>query len=251
MARQSYSNKQQRNSRFKWLFGIGTATLLSGLLLAGHGPSDSRVGAESLPAAKPEVLPEKFDHDSTSFPLRGGHRILKCEQCHLAGQYKTLPTRCDECHTGQFVYGKPNNHILTSQNCNVCHTESDWTFYHNLIGGGQQCSTCHNGQVATGKPPGHIPTTAECNICHNTRAWEPTTFKHDTGTKLIGGHAGLSCTACHVASTFAVIYRDGTTYGFCANCHTRDYKPADGHTSISVDANCARCHRHAGYTFGG
>jgi hypothetical protein len=344
--------------------------------------SDSRAGTDNPPAVNGGTTPGTFDHDATSFPLRGGHRILKCEQCHLAGQYKTLPTRCDECHTGQLIYGKPNNHVLTSQNCDACHTERDWTFYHNLVATSGQCSTCHNGQTATGKPMGHVPTTAECDVCHTTRNWsfshnsaltagqcdschngqiaegkpappahvsttgqcdlchttrnwmfnhtpaltagqcdtchngqiatgKPAppahvsttgqcdlchksttawTFSHDpsmagqcstchngqiaegkpmghfgttlqcdmchttTGwtpvnlsfhvpTRLIGAHTVLDCSACHVISTGAVIYRDGTTYGFCANCHTRDYRAgAEDHRSIALDANCANCH---------
>jgi hypothetical protein len=362
-----------------WVAAVAVA---GGLLCLLAGASDSRAGAATPPAPKSEERPEYFDHDSTSFPLRGAHRLLKCEQCHIAGAYKTLPTRCDECHTGQLIYGKPNNHVLTSQNCNACHTETDWIFHHPLIGAAGQCSTCHNGQVAEGKPPNHIATTAQCDLCHTTRNWSFShiaaltagqcdtchngqvaegkppnhiattaqcdvchttrdwrfthspaltagqcdtchngqiatgkplghvattgqcdvchkstsawTFSHDPSmagqcstchngqiaagkpldhfgtslecdmchkstsawlpvdltfhlpTRLIGAHAGLDCSSCHVISTGAVIYRDGTTYGSCANCHTRDYPyPHEGHSGISNNANCLNCHSYS------
>lgn len=367
-----------------WVAGaIAVLIVAGGFIAILSGLFDSRAEADNAPDVKSVAPPAYFDHDSTAFPLVGAHRILKCEQCHVAGQYKTLPTRCDECHTGQLIYGKPNNHVLTSQNCNACHTQTDWTFHHDLVGGtGQQCSTCHNGQIAEGKPSNHIPTNGQCDLCHNTRAWSPTTFKHDASTagqcsnchngqiatgkpqnhvattaqcdvchttrnwsfshspaltagqcdtchngqiatgkpqghvsttgqcdlchksttawtfshdpsmagqcstchngqvaegkptghfgttlqcdmchsttgwtpvnlsfhvptRLIGAHAVLDCSACHVISTGAVIYRDGTTYGFCANCHTRDYRTGgDGHRSIALDANCANCHSY-------
>jgi hypothetical protein len=370
---------------------IGTVVaLIVGLLFGVHSLSGSRANAAVASDAK--TVPDKFDHDATSFPLRGAHRILKCEQCHQGGQYKTLPTRCDNCHTGQLVYGKPTNHVVTTLNCDschsqsawspaiyqhdpattagqcltchngqtatgkpqnhlpttlqcdVCHTTKSWAFSHSSALTAGQCSNCHNGQIATGKPPTHMPTTGQCDQCHNTRnwifshtpaltagqcsnchngqtatgkppthvpttgqcdlchksttAWLPAGFTHDattagrcstchngqtatgkpTGhfgttmqcdmchkstivwlpislsfhlpTRLIGGHVGLDCSACHVMSTGTVIYRDGTTYGSCANCHTRNYRSADTHTSIAVDANCANCHQHAAYTFG-
>jgi len=322
-----------------WFAGaIAVSIVAGGFIAILAGLSDSRAEADNAPTVKSAAPPAYFDHDSTAFPLVGAHRILKCEQCHLSGQYKTLPTRCDECHTGQLIYGKPNNHVLTSQNCNACHTQTDWTFHHDLVGGtGQQCSTCHNGQIAEGKPSNHIPTTAQCDLCHSTRAWSPTTFKHDASTagqcsnchngqiatgkpqnhvattaqcdvchttknwsfshspaltagqcstchngqiaegkptghfgttlqcdmchsttgwtpvnlsfhvptRLIGAHAGLDCSSCHVISTGAVIYRDGTTYGSCANCHARDYPfPNEGHSGISNNANCLNCHSY-------
>jgi hypothetical protein len=294
MGRTQRQVRRQRVNTPAWLAGAAVLVLAIGTICLLTGLFDSRAVAESQPTAPLQAPPAYFDHDATAFPLVGAHRFLKCEQCHLSGQYKTLPTRCDECHTGQLIYGKPNNHVLTSQNCNACHTQTDWTFHHDLVGGsGQQCSTCHNGQTAEGKPTNHIPTTSDCSFCHNTRAWSPTTFKHDASvagqcsnchngqiaegkpaghfgttlqcdvchstsrwtpisltfhapTLLIGAHAGLDCSDCHVISTGAVIYRDGTTYGSCANCHTRDYPyPHEGHSGISQNANCLNCHSYS------
>ncbi|MEW6325448.1 MAG: cytochrome c3 family protein [Nitrospirota bacterium] len=291
---------RQLNAIVMRVFGAAAlGGLLVGLLIAWHGPSGSRASAENAPKADAPAVPDRFTHDATTFPLRGAHRILKCEQCHLGGVYKNVPTRCDGCHNGQRTYGKPLGHPPTNQQCDACHNDSAWsavTYRHDPVTTAGQCATCHNGQQAAGKPAGHIMTTAQCDTCHSTRAWVPTTFKHDPATtagqcsnchngqqaigkppghfvttlqcdwchrtrawlptaltthdnpKLIGGHVGLDCTACHAASTSAVIFRDGTTYGSCANCHTRDYKPGeDDHRGIQADATCSSCHEHAAY----
>lgn len=58
---------------------------------------------------------EKFDHDTDSrFVLRGGHERTPCVKCHLSRvegnqrrlQYRPVPTRCQECHTGQVPTAK-------------------------------------------------------------------------------------------------------------------------------------------------
>lgn len=337
-------------------------------------------------------LPLNFNHDGTSFPLLGAHRGLKCSQCHLGGQYKTTPRECENCHNDQITYGKPQNHIVTTQGCNVCHNVNAWspaTFNHNLSLVAGQCSTCHNGQTATGKPQNHVVTTAQCDTCHKTTAWIPAGYVHDASTagqcstchngqkaegkpqnhiqttaqcdtchkttgwlptsfvhdasmagqcstchngqtatgkpqnhvvttsqcdtchkttgwipagyvhdassagqcsnchngqiatgkpanhagvtlqcdtchsttawspatysahdnpKLIGAHTPLECSVCHPQNFSTPYYRDGTQYGACANCHTRDYRPAEEHRSLALDAMCANCHRHADYS---
>lgn len=259
-------------------------------------------------------LLEKFNHDTTSFPLLGRHRGLQCTQCHLGGRYKSLPTVCETCHNGQITYGKPRNHVMTSQNCDVCHGVSGWspaTFRHDLsmvtgqciqchngqkaIGKPQnhistalqcdschrvtgwtpagfrhdpamvtgRCSTCHNGQQVMGKPQNHVSTTQECDTCHRVTAWAPAMFVNHDNPRLIGGHQRLDCRVCHTQNFSSAFYRDGTQFGFCANCHTRDYKfpgPGDHRNnratgtpfasmqdSLRANAMCSNCHKHSDY----
>lgn len=259
-------------------------------------------------------LPSDFNHDTTTFPLLGAHKGLRCAQCHLGGNYKSVPRTCEACHNGQIAYGKPQNHLLTTQSCNSCHTLSAWSpasFRHELSMVSGRCDTCHNGQKATGKPQNHVMTTQQCDICHRVTGWSPASFTHDlaqvsgrcdtchngqkaTGKpqnhiatrlqcdschrttgwipanftthdnpKLIGAHSRLDCKACHVQSSSSAFYRDGTQYGFCANCHTRDYEyPGPGahknnpvtkvpfasmQESLRANALCSNCHKHADY----
>jgi hypothetical protein len=102
-----------------------------------------------------------------------------------------------------------------------------------------------------GKPSGHLATTAQCDQCHRTTGWTPATYTNHDNPRLIGGHAGLDCKVCHPQSFTSVFYRDGVQFGFCSNCHRRDYDPVDHHDNVSlqVNANCANCHEHAGYRF--
>ena len=291
-----------------------TAILILAILLLFYRTvgSEARDGARKVSVQG--ELPENFNHDATSFPLVGAHRQLQCSQCHLGGKYKGLPTTCENCHNGQMADGKPQNHVMTTQSCNVCHAVLAWspaTFRHDLAMVTGQCSTCHNGQQATGKSQNHIMTTQQCDTCHKVTAWIPAGFQHDlamvsgrcstchngqqaTGKsqnhimttqecdschrvtawtpsmmtnhpnpKLIGAHSVLDCKVCHTQSIPTAFFRDGTQFGFCANCHTRDYTfPGPGahknnpvtktpfasmQDSLRVNAMCSQCHKHADY----
>jgi hypothetical protein len=136
--------------------------------------------------------------------------------------------------------------------CDACHNTTSFagaTFRHDASAAGR-CDTCHNGQAATGKPSGHIATTFQCDRCHRTTGWTPATYASHANPLLIGGHSGLECKVCHPQSFSSAFYRDGVQFGFCSNCHRRDYDPGkDDHNnaSLQVNANCANCHEHAGY----
>jgi hypothetical protein len=172
--------------------------------------------------------------------------------------------QCSNCHNGQKATGKPQNHIQTTAQCDTCHKTTGWipaSFIHDASTVGQ-CSNCHNGQKATGKPQNHIQTNLQCDNCHRTTGWIPATYANHDNPKLIGGHASLECKVCHPQSFSTAFYRDGTQYGSCANCHTRDYKypGPDQHrnagptfsASLQVNATCSNCHEHASYrNFGG
>ena len=80
---------------------------------------------------------------------------------------------CVDCHNNVVEEGKEEDHILTTNVCEACHTTSDWerilTVDHVEVLG--DCSSCHNNDIAQGKPAGHVITTQECNACHSTTAW--------------------------------------------------------------------------------
>jgi hypothetical protein len=53
--------------------------------------------------------PSLFDHEKTSFSLKGGHQDVACSACHVNKHsvdgvevlfYKPTPTQCADCHTG-------------------------------------------------------------------------------------------------------------------------------------------------------
>jgi hypothetical protein len=80
---------------------------------------------------------------------------------------------CVDCHNNVVEEGKEDDHILTTNVCEACHTTNDWerilTVDHVEVLG--DCSSCHNNDIAQGKPAGHVITTQECNACHSTTAW--------------------------------------------------------------------------------
>jgi hypothetical protein len=95
-----------------------------------------------------------------------------------------------------------------------------------------QCSTCHT--------PGHEPR-GECSNCHGIEGWGPgAVFRHPFPRT--GGHAGLTCTDCHVSRSGAQII-PGTDLPrpdpACISCH------GDNHNGL---ADCTDCHSVAGWT---
>ncbi len=60
--------------------------------------------------------PSLFNHDTTEFPLKGGHENVACSDCHKSTKmidgnqvlfYKPTPTRCEDCHGGKVPAKKP------------------------------------------------------------------------------------------------------------------------------------------------
>ncbi|MBI1824230.1 MAG: hypothetical protein HYR80_08995, partial [Nitrospirae bacterium] len=184
-----------------------------------------------------------FNHDSTTFQLLGAHRGLECNKCHLAGRYKGTPRNCSDCHNGQITYGKPADHIMTTQACTLCHSQNSWlptTFTHDASSAGQ-CSTCHNGQKATGKSANHISTNSQCDTCHRTSAWIPAGFNHaNLGNQL--------CSSCHKAGGTGMAPTSDAVHSNlggqdCKSCHastTTFTTLTMNHTGIV--APCSTCH---------
>lgn len=119
-----------------------------------------------------------------------------CENCHVTSDWENVAggtatgstddddeemedhppiggLMCVDCHNNVVEEGKEDDHILTTNVCEACHTTSDWervlTVDHVEVLG--DCSSCHNNDIAQGKPPGHVITTQECNACHSTTSW--------------------------------------------------------------------------------
>jgi len=208
-----------------------------------------------------------FNHNNTNFPLTGAHTGLSCQQCHENG-YQGTPTECVACHqTDYFNSTNPNHQTLVlSTECNSCHTtEPGWqpaSFpihdqYYALLGAHlenenncvachngdynntpNQCYGCHQSNYEQAADPSHTAAgiSTDCEPCHNTVDWIPSTFNHtETGFELLGQHATLQCSSCHV----------GTTSGLnseCFSCHQENYNAAQDHLSQNYPTNCEICH---------
>jgi hypothetical protein len=178
--------------------------------------------------------PANFDHNRTSFPLLGAHRIVECALCHINGQYAGTPKDCWSCHQEDYQGTTNPNHAASnySHDCQTCHNNNAWqpaTFDHNrtrfpLTGAhlAVACDQCHANNRFTGTPmdcfschqsdfqrttnPNHAAANFShtCTNCHTTGAWQPSTFDHNrTRFPLLGAHVAVACNQCHVNNRFA------------------------------------------------
>lgn len=170
-----------------------------------------------------------FDHKGTlaqepctaCHPVPSGalHQVAgnNCQSCHGTDAWK--PARfehkelaagvrqdCARCHGAQ---GRRAHAGITSRQCAACHTSTaNWkqvNFNHGNVSG-QACTSCH----AT--PRGGFHQSARgmaCSQCHTTRAWRPSTFRHDPFF-VDDEHYGIACRTCH-PTTFS--------QSTCERCH--------------------------------
>ncbi len=142
------------------------------------------------------------DHESTRFPLTGGHAAVVCINCHPAGKVKAQSTM-------QFVWSGPIQ-------CVMCHQN---------IHGAQFAGKMKNG----------------CATCHTTVTWQSLTFSHEnTRFPLRGRHAEIACNRCHIipGDTSKPVQYVGITMG-CSDCHKDEH---EGQFSEVGQTDCSRCH---------
>jgi hypothetical protein len=192
-----------------------------------------------------------FDHDKTTFPLRGKHIDTKCKDCHPDQHYKPTPVDCYSCHK------KDDKHVeALGRACEQCHTEKEWKdthlFDHNktkfpLLGKHEKvgCKDCHADRrykptpldcyACHKKDDTHKGDYGEkCQPCHTDRMWKEITFDHDRDTKypLRDKHRTVTCRGCHAGH----LYKDKLKTD-CVSCHRRD----DVHNGV-FGPTCSTCH---------
>ena len=103
---------------------------------------------------------------------------------------------CSGCHNGVLAQGKPGGHIVTTLECDNCHSTNAWTpaftVDHTTFVG--NCITCHDGVTASGKSANHIPTSNVCDACHQKfpATWTPVAANAVDHGQVIG-----ACFDCH------------------------------------------------------
>jgi hypothetical protein len=213
-----------------------------------------------------------FNHNTSGFPLTGGHSSIACSACHSTGFVGT-PTECSACHINKYNQTTDPNHngIGIPTTCATCHTtQPGWkpaTFpihnnYFKLTGEhaiiandcGQchkngynntpnTCVGCHQADFNGATNPSHttlgLPT--DCNSCHHTGpAWKPALFPiHGNYYELTGGHATIAndCYQCHQNNY-------NNTPNTCVGCHQSNYDQTTNppHSQIGISTNCVSCH---------
>ena len=188
--------------------------------------------------------------------------LSECSVCHddtsaggfvsttfLSTVHPDINSGCEGCHTSRFIPGNPLaikavDHLPTTQDCDVCHTNDAFSpsiFSHSGITG--NCISCHDGNNVTvgarGTTPTHPATSGQdCGVCHNTVSFADATFDH-TGRV-------VNCVECHGDNATGAVTKKGidhvTTAEDCSLCHVPGtfVNAVFDHTGI-VD-NCASCH---------
>lgn len=150
-----------------------------------HQPGDSPAALQSdcrsCHGLDRWACPE-FDHNSTSFELRGAHLRIACVDCHrLDGDHKARPLRldagnCFDCHSDPHRRQFVTTDGITM--CASCHREDSWRraeFDHSTsrfpLDGSHKdlsCSECHFPEEdATGLFIRYSPLGISCEDCHN------------------------------------------------------------------------------------
>lgn len=209
--------------------------------------------------------------DHSFFPLKEGHAINDCNQCHTSGSYSNISKECFSCHLPNYNASINPNHVAASipTTCADCHTTiPGWkpaTFtihnnYYALTGAhlSEDCNNCHSGGNYNNTPnvcvgchltnynqttnPNHavlvIPTT--CADCHTTDpGWKPATFDiHNNYYALTGAHTETDCNSCHPGGNYV------NTPNACVGCHQENYNQTTNpnHAAIQIPTSCADCH---------
>jgi hypothetical protein len=145
---------------------------------------------------------KEFDHSKTRYPLTGLHIKVACEKCH-----------------------KPDTPVGPSR-------YKDMKF--------DTCAACH-------VDPHRGEFKKACDSCHTTSGWKTMLagfdFDHSkTKYPLLGRHAPVTCSACHIKDDF----KKEIPFAACKDCHTPD--PHRGQfDGRPKKGECAECHTVDGW----
>lgn len=216
-----------------------------------------------------------FNHDKTDFKLLGKHRQVDCKACHTSGKM-TDPLKhdkCEDCHK-DFHKGEFKHRDGTKPDCNKCHTndgftpstfsiaehnkhyklegahlatscaachkkgDNQWTFKIR-----KQCISCHKNEHEGMIEDKFMGDKKDCSICHNVVKWNQIKpFDHaQTGFKLDGKHAVISCAECHYAKS-SKGGRMQKFKGLSSDCESCHKEPHAGQFATNGKTSCERCH---------
>lgn len=181
-----------------------------------------------------------FDHDLTSFPLKGEHQKVKCQECHkptgerfspesksIRNQYLFPNVKKDGCISCHADYHKGQ----LSKNCTECHNEKGW----------KPSSFDHNRQSQFRLRGAH--KEVECQECHRPIKGEKVEYKQRMHKVIRYKPLGMDCVSCHED------VHKGRMGQTCTDCHSeRDWKiTRDFHKNFTLSGvhytlSCTECH---------
>ena len=159
--------------------------------------------------------PAKFlmsQHDQSAYPLKGSHRAVPCDACHLsktspgasvAFQFRFSTTRCVDCH-----------------------------------------SDPHRGEV------NKFVSQSGCDFCHTLDSWRTVKFDHNvTKFALTDKHQTVACKKCHLGiltSTGDTVLAMALAKPDCWSCHTDPHR-AQFAKAGEENTDCNLCHTPANW----
>jgi Cytochrome c7 and related cytochrome c len=199
-----------------------------------------------------QLVEETFDHRLTDFPLKGGHKAVKCYDCHAAEKkyrdtsldcyschksddphFERLGKKCLDCHNEQawskarFDHGKKTKFSLKGKHrdlkCNGCHPNERYKKTPKTCVGCHALNDVHRGELG-----------GKCETCHTPKKWKTVSFDHDKDTKfaLKESHSKLKCRNCHKGNPAKEKLKTQ-----CVFCHKNDDEHKGG-----FGLKCEKCH---------
>lgn len=115
--------------------------------------------------------------------------------------------------------------------CRLCH--ADLVFTETAM----ECISCHTDMH-------NMTVGTDCARCHTVDNWlvdNITEIHQDNGFPLLGSHAQLGCTECHISDTQLQFHPLGTE---CINCHMGDFLATTmpNHVDAGYSTECMDCH---------
>ncbi len=148
-------------------------------------------------------------HQSSNFPLSGGHQAVACVDCHKPA----LGTKVIPYH-------------FSKLSCTTCHED------------------IHKGQFAKRMAqPGPSGKPLGCEACHSTKDWKDLSkFDHaQTDFPLVGSHRAVACADCHKPPNLELnlMHVDfANAPKTCVGCHENPHSNQFGDRAT----DCAGCH---------
>ena len=197
----------------------------------------------------------------------GMARVERCGSCHSEHHGASFPmvnrrsfAAAGVPEPGEFDHGlvgfeMGGRHLELE--CSECHADAEVEVLppgHFRFGGlSQACSACHED------PHGGSMAVA-CADCHGQSDWdERFSLGHDRVLPLVGGHARLSCRACHEIDTLHALEVVGGSgprpaARACLECHASPHdegfaRAAAELAALPLEASCVECHEHEHESF--
>jgi hypothetical protein len=222
---------------------------------------------------KPIRAVPEFDHNKTSYPLRGMHENVSCTQCHTKSVFANVGSKCADCHAdihrGQMGARCEQCHTVKGWNiavkdiqnhenrfplvgahaaveCDSCHKSAAVGQFQGLS---TQCYSCHADIFKKTINPNHVAGgfSTSCDTCHGMNNWLNAKFDHSqTGFALTGMHQSTPCASCHVNNNYNLTAANAT----CVSCHHKAWQKAKNpdHVAGQFSQNCQQCHSTAGWS---